>query len=288
MLKVSIIMNCYNGEQYLKEALESIVKQTYKNWELIFWDNQSTDKSALIFKSYTDSRFKYYYAPIHTDLGEARKNAIEKTTGKWIAFLDVDDIWLPDKLSEQIKIINRFKDDNIGLVYGKTYVLEMNGKNKKYFIYQSYDRKLFEGHIFKDLLFKGDFIPFLTAIVNKKAYEEVGGFSSYLKFAPDYYLFILIAEKYIVKAVKKRIAIYRLHSDNYTKKISDIAFYEEIRILSSFVNDYPAIQKRITMIKFKYFLKKCTPPSLFNLFIFIKNYFFRKKKKISHPYYTSG
>ena len=288
MLKVSIIMNCYNGEQYLKEALESIMKQTYKNWELIFWDNQSTDKSASIFKSYTDSRFKYYYAPIHTGLGDARKKAIKKTTGKWIAFLDVDDIWLPDKLSEQIKIINRYKHDNIGLIYGKTYILEMNGKNKKYFIYQSYDRKLFEGHIFKDLLFKGDFIPFLTAIVNKKAYEEVGGFSSYLKFAPDYYLFILIAEKYIVKAVKKRIAISRLHSDNYTKKMFDIAFYEEIRILSSFVNDYPAIQKRITMIKFRYFFKKCTPPSLFNLFIFIKNYFFRKKKKISHPYYTSS
>ncbi|MBA7586270.1 hypothetical protein ES708_28267 [subsurface metagenome] len=152
MLKVSIIMNCYNGEQYLKEALESIIKQTYKNWELIFWDNQSTDKSASIFKSYTDSRFKYYYAPIHTDLGEARKNAIKKTIGKWIAFLDVDDIWLPDKLSEQIKIINRYEHDNIGLIYGKIYFLEMKRKNKKYFIYQNSDRKLSEGHIFKDLL----------------------------------------------------------------------------------------------------------------------------------------
>jgi len=283
MLKVSIIMNCYNGEQYLKEALESIMKQTYKNWEVIFWDNQSTDKSASIFKSYTDSRFKYYYAPIHTGLGEARKKAFKKTTGKWIAFLDVDDIWLPDKLSEQVKIINRCKHENIGLIYGKTYILEMNGKNKKYFIYQSCDKKLFEGHIFKDLLFKGNFIPFLTVIVNKKAYEEVGGFSSYLKFAPDYYLFILIAEKYIVKTVKKRIAVYRLHSDNYTEKMFDIAFYERIRILSSFVNNYPAIQKRITMLKFRYFFKKCTPPLLFNLFRFIKNYFSSNKKKISHP-----
>jgi len=281
MLKVSIIMNCYNGEQYLKEALESIVKQTYKNWELIFWDNQSTDKSALIFKSYTDSRFKYYYAPIHTGLGEARKKAIKKTTGKWIAFLDVDDIWFPDKLSEQIKIVNRYEHDNIGLIYGKTYFLEMNKKNKKYFIYQSIDRKLFEGHIFKDLLYKGNFIPFLTVIVNKKAYEEVGGFSSYLKFAPDYYLYILIAEKYIVKAVKKRIAVYRLHSDNITNKMFDIAFYEEIRMLSSFVNDYPTIQKRITMLKFIHFFKKYTPPPLFS---FIRNYFYLNKKKISNPY----
>ncbi len=280
MLKVSIVMNCYNGEQYLKEALESIIKQTYKNWELIFWDNQSTDKSASIFKSYTDSRFKYYYAPIHTDLGEARKNAIEKTTGEWIAFLDVDDMWLPDKLSEQIKIINHYKDDNIGLVYGKTYFLEMNGKNKIYFIYQKSDRELLEGHIFKDLLLKGDFIPFSTAIVNKKAYEEVGGFSSYFKFAEDYYLFVLIAEKYIVKAVKKRIAIYRLHPGNLTKKMFDIAFCEEIRILSSFVSDYPDIQKRITMFKFTHLIKKYTP---YPLFSFIRNYFFLNKKKISYP-----
>lgn len=282
MLKVSIIMNCYNGEQYLKEALESIIKQTYKNWELIFWDNQSTDKSASIFKSYIESRFKYCYAPIHTGLGEARKKAIRKTTGKWIAFLDVDDIWLPDKLFEQIKIINRYKHDNIGLVYGKTYFLEMKGKNKKYFIYQSSDRKLFEGHIFRDLLFKGNFIPFLTVIVNKKAYEEVGGFSPHFKHAPDYYLFTLIAEKYIVKAVKKRIAIYRLHSDNLTKNMFDVAFYEEIRILSSFVNDYPTIQKRITMLKFIHFFKKYTPPPLFS---FIRNYFFLNKKKISYPNY---
>lgn len=288
MLKVSIIMNCYNGEQYLKEALESIIKQTYKNWELIFWDNQSTDKSASIFKSYKDSRFKYYYATIHTNLGEARKEAIKKTTGRWIAFLDVDDMWLPDKISEQIKIINRYKHDNIGLVYGKTYFLEMKGKKKKYFIDQSSDRRLFEGHIFKDLLYKGNFIPFLTAIVNKKAYEEVGGFSSYFKYVHDYYLFILIAEKYVVKAVKKRITIYRLHSDNLTKKMFDIAFYEEIRILSSFVNDYPDIQKRITMFKFIHLIKKYTPPLLLNLYRFVKNLFSSNKKKVLNPYYISS
>ena len=280
MLKVSIIMNCYNGEKYLKEALASIIKQTYKNWELIFWDNRSTDKSASIFKSYTDSRFKYYYDPIRTSLGEARKNAIKKTTGEWIAFLDVDDIWLSNKLSVQINVINRYKHDNIGLIYGKTYILEMKGKNKTYFIYQSIDRKLSEGYIVRDLLHKGNFIPFLTIIVNKKAYEEVGGFSTYFRYEPDYYLYILMAEKYKVKAVKKRIAIYRVHPGNLINKMSDIAFYEDMKILSSFVDDYPTIQKRITMLKIIHFFKTYTPPPLFS---FIRNYFFLNKKKISFP-----
>ena len=59
---VSIIMNCYNGEKYLREALDSIIDQTYKNWELIFWDNQSTDYSAKIVLSYNDHRVKYFYS----------------------------------------------------------------------------------------------------------------------------------------------------------------------------------------------------------------------------------
>ena len=95
---VSVIMNCYNGEMYLREALDSVLSQTYTNWELIFWDNQSSDKSETIFLSYDDSRLIYFYAPQHTNLGKARTLAIEKTRGQWIAFLDVDDLWFPEKL----------------------------------------------------------------------------------------------------------------------------------------------------------------------------------------------
>ena len=103
---VSIIINCFNGEEYLREALESVISQTYKNWEIIFWDNQSTDKSAEIFKSYQDSRLKYYLASSHTKiLYEARNYALKKATGDFIAFLDADDYWLPDKLEKQIPLI---------------------------------------------------------------------------------------------------------------------------------------------------------------------------------------
>ena len=59
---VSIIMNCYNGEKYLHEAVDSVIEQTYQNWEIIFWDNQSSDLSKTIFTSYDDPRFKYFYA----------------------------------------------------------------------------------------------------------------------------------------------------------------------------------------------------------------------------------
>ena len=125
---VSIIINCFNGEEYLREALESVITQTYKNWEIIFWDNQSIDTSAQIFKSYQDSRLKYYLAPSHTKiLYEARNYALKKVTGDFIALLDVDDYWLPDKLEKQMPLFN---DPKVGLVYGNLWYLLKNKKKK--------------------------------------------------------------------------------------------------------------------------------------------------------------
>ena len=72
---VSIIINCFNGDKYLKEAINSIYNQSYHNWEIIFWDNQSTDESANIAKSF-DQKLKYFYASNHTPLGEARNEAV--------------------------------------------------------------------------------------------------------------------------------------------------------------------------------------------------------------------
>ena len=99
---VSVVMNCYNGEAYLYESIKSILSQTYENWELIFWDNQSTDSSAEIFKSYRDKRFRYFYANGHTPLYKARNLAIEKSKGDFIAFLDTDDLWSKEKLKLQM------------------------------------------------------------------------------------------------------------------------------------------------------------------------------------------
>ena len=86
---VSIIMNCHNGDKYLKEALNSVILQSYKRWELIFYDNNSTDKSAKILKSYRDKRIKYYKSNF-VNLGIARKKAFMLCTGDYVTFLDCD------------------------------------------------------------------------------------------------------------------------------------------------------------------------------------------------------
>ena len=103
---VSILMNCFNGEKYLHEALESVINQTYKNWELIFWDNQSNDRSAEIFKNYKDNRMYYYYSDKFTDLGGARALACKYIKGDYLAILDCDDIWFPNKLKVQLNSLN--------------------------------------------------------------------------------------------------------------------------------------------------------------------------------------
>ena len=90
---VSVIMNCHNGEKYLQQSLNSLLIQSYNNWELIFYDNCSTDNSALILKRYRDKRIKYFKSNKKLNLGLARKKALEKARGKLITFLDTDDLW---------------------------------------------------------------------------------------------------------------------------------------------------------------------------------------------------
>ena len=90
---VSIIMNCRNGEKYLKQSIKSILCQSFHNWELIFWDNKSIDNSKKILFTFKDKRIKYFYSNKNIKLYEARNKAIKKASGKYITFLDVDDFW---------------------------------------------------------------------------------------------------------------------------------------------------------------------------------------------------
>ena len=102
---VSVIMNCHNGEKYLKESIKSLMSQTYKNWELIFWDNNSFDNSKKIVKKFKDKRIKYFKSQKFQNLYHSRNLAIKKAKGKYVGFLDVDDLWEKSKLKKQIKYL---------------------------------------------------------------------------------------------------------------------------------------------------------------------------------------
>ena len=160
---VSIIMNCYNGETFLHESIKSVLSQTYENWELIFWDNKSEDKSAEIFKSYNDKRFKYYYADQHTLLYAARNEAIKKSSGEFVAFLDTDDFWEKDKLELQIPL---FKDPRVGVVYGNLFVINEKMNTKKIYL----KRKKLKGLILDELL--KNYCTLLVTLVVRKSFLD--------------------------------------------------------------------------------------------------------------------
>ena len=104
---VSIIMPAYNSEKYIKDSIESVFKQTYSNWELIVVDDCSTDKTIEVIKSFNDSRIKLFVNETNSGAAISRNKALRGATGKWIAFLDSDDIWLPTKLEEQLQFMVR-------------------------------------------------------------------------------------------------------------------------------------------------------------------------------------
>ena len=151
-------MNCYNGEKYLHESLNSIINQHFKNWELIFFDNCSTDKSKNICKQYKDKRIKYFKTKKKIELGLARKKALAKAKGYYIAFLDVDDIWHRDKLSKQL---NSLKGDKFGFSISNSIFFN------EYKSINLYNNKSFKKKVFYDLI-SNYFISFDTVIIKRK------------------------------------------------------------------------------------------------------------------------
>lgn len=214
---VSIIMNCYNSDRFLKEAIDSVYAQTFKDWELIFWDNASTDRSAEIAKSY-DSQLKYYLAEETTPLGEARNLAMKKAQGKYIAFLDCDDMYLPEKLEQQVKLMD---EGDYALCYGSAIIIDEAGKDIRR------DTVISDsGNVFSNLLHRYEINMQSVMIRRSILSAEALDFDTGMKYCPDYNLFMEIASRYPLGVIKDYLVKYRVVSDSLSKKTVDIASAE--------------------------------------------------------------
>ena len=205
---ISILVNCFNGEKFLDQALNSITRQTYENLEVIFWDNQSSDNSAKIFSKYLkDKRFKYYLSSRHTTQYAARSEAMGKASGELVAFLDVDDYWDSDKLSKQVELFN---DKKVGLVYSNFYWKdELNGKE-----YAAYKGDLPSGYIVKNLLLKYR-VGLLTIMIRRSAYNSLSkGFDSKYNVIGDFDLIMRMSLDYKFSYVGEPLAFCRWHGGN--------------------------------------------------------------------------
>ncbi|MCC8101279.1 MAG: glycosyltransferase [Clostridiales bacterium] len=104
---VSIIMPMHNSEKYVAESIDSVIAQTYINWELIIVDDGSTDKSVSVVDSYDDERITLLHHEKAKGAAMARNYALREAKGRWIAFLDSDDLWMPEKLEKQVNFMKR-------------------------------------------------------------------------------------------------------------------------------------------------------------------------------------
>ena len=224
--KVSIIMNCYNGDNFLFEAIQSVINQTYKKWELIFFDNKSKDESKKIFFSFRDKRLKYFSAKKHTSLYEARNAAIRKASGSYIAFIDTDDLWIDKKIELQINLL---KDSKVGLVYSNFWLLKNNtGKIKKFFRYF-----LPSGYIFKKITENYN-IGIVTTIIKKKFLNRLKiKFNNKYNHVGDMDLFIRLSKICKFSAIQEPLAYVRLHGSN----LSSLKKNDEIKELKHWKNN---------------------------------------------------
>jgi glycosyltransferase involved in cell wall biosynthesis len=213
--KVSINLCCYNSERYLRETLESIVGQTWKDWELVIVNDGSTDETESIIREYKERG----YPIVHHDqsnqgLAFSRNRAVELSRGDFIAFIDHDDLWMKDKLERQVKLIEE-ESCETGLVYTRTVYFKDNGERGE--VPQKYaGRNLPEGRILKPLLMENNFITLSSALVSREAYTAVGGFPHHYRYAEDYYLFSGIASKFKVRCEQSVCCTYRMHDSNVT------------------------------------------------------------------------
>jgi len=205
---ISVIINCYNGDEFLKNAIDSIYAQTYKNWEIIFWDNSSTDNSSVIALSF-DNKLRYFKVDLTSPIYEAKILAIQKAKGEFLTFLDCDDWWDPYKLEKQIPL---FENLNVGFVYGNFWIENELNKTKKIS-----RQSLPSSGKMLDTLLKNYRVGLLTLMIRRSAYDKLDyGFDKRFTVIGDFDLVLRLASEWRADFVDEPIAHYRWHGDNFS------------------------------------------------------------------------
>ena len=226
---ISIIMNCFNGERYLENSIESILKQTYSNWELIFWDNQSIDGSSEIVNSYQDKRIRYFLASKHTKLGVARSQALKESKGELIAFLDVDDIWFANKLEEVLKCY--LKHENAAFFYSNTIFFNQETSTPLY-------NRVRESGPITSLLLTNYFLSFESVVINRKILDGLEiKFDMRFDFITDFDLFTRLSTISDAIYMPKILCGWRVHNQSGSFKKTYLFHQEKLLWYSININN---------------------------------------------------
>ena len=208
--KISVIMPVYNGEAFVNRAIESVLNQTIKDFEFIVVDDGSTDGTPHILKQFSE-KIKIF-SQVNSGPYIARNLALGHARGEYIAFIDADDVWLPERLASQIPLLD--KNPKVGLVFGNGIIKDIRS------IYSSILPKTFfgivapvRGWVFSKLVFEKFFIPQSSVLVRSKCFKELGPFLE-IPLTADYHKWLQISLHYQIDFVDDVIFEYTVHGKN--------------------------------------------------------------------------
>ncbi|MBD5625980.1 MAG: glycosyltransferase [Desulfovibrio sp.] len=242
---VSVIMNCLNCARDVGAALESVRRQTFQDLEIIFWDNGSTDESAAIAKAY-GPQLRYFYGAETVPLGAARNLALAEAGGRYVAFLDCDDLWRPTKLEKQVALFEA--NARVGLVCTDTEIADGRRVLSRVFAQSAPGR----GRVFAELMAR-QWISMSSAMVRREALESVAcgpageegagcagrWFDESLNVCEEADLFYRIAHDWELDYIDEPLTVWRVHGGNTTfRKFGQFAD-ETLRILEKHRRLYP-------------------------------------------------
>ncbi len=208
MPKVSVIMTVYNGEKYLREAIDSIINQTFKDFEFIIVNDGSTDRTGKILASYKDPRIKVITQE-HQGMAQGRNKGVESSSGEYIAIMDADDISLPTRLEVLVNFLNYHGD--VGGVGTDNYLVSERGKVNG--IRHGIDSEV--------LMKEGPKCPCEpTYMVRNDLLKKIGGYRQELGLASDYDLFLRLAEVTTLKNINQPLYKQRINliNDSTTRR----------------------------------------------------------------------
>ena len=206
-MKISVILTTYNrGGTFLRQAIQSVVDQTYKDWELIIFDNYSTDNTDDVVKEFSMYDIKYIKLQNNGVIAKSRNAAIKVAKGEYIALIDSDDFWEANKLEESYKYLSQKKYD--GFCHAENWLFD---DGKKMVVKYGPEEKF----LFDNLLANGNCLSPSATVIKRDVLDEVGGYSEDKKFitAEDYDLWLKISKKgYKIIFSERVLGSFRVHS----------------------------------------------------------------------------
>lgn len=211
MSNVSIILPTYNRAHCIKKAVESVLRQTYSQWELLVVDDGSTDDTEAIVAAYaaSDHRVRYYRQLSNKGVSAARNEGIRQTRYDYIAFQDSDDVWHADKLEKQMRVFSENPD--VGLVYCAIQGTRQDGTPVR-IPDDAMERQILSGNLYK-LLLQGNVIDAPSVVMQRKCLEQCGGFDETLSCLEDWELFLRISKVYKIGYVDETLVDSDFHNE---------------------------------------------------------------------------